>query len=103
MFAFEYGVLVRAAERSEALRMVLLLTGTTLFLSTLICIRIWYFPEALLASLLCLLIELTTAYGVFYTLTLMVWLLNQLNFLVFMVPALMVWGVGMARRRIPPA
>ena len=74
----------------DSLNLLLLFVAGSLTAAIAICIRVWYVREAVLASLLCLLTVLSTAYLVVYACAGFVWLLNHMNFLIFIVPLVFV-------------
>ena len=85
----------------DSLTLLVLFVAGALTASIVICIRVWYIREAMLASLLCLLTVLCTAYLVVYACAGFMWLLNHMNFLIFIVPLMLVRKYSRLFRSIP--
>ena len=91
--AFDYvgtARLVLTGGLFDGLNLLLLSVAGSLTAAIAICIRVWYVREAVLASSLCLLTVLSTAYLVVYACAGFIWLLNHMNFLIFIVPLVFV-------------
>ena len=85
----------------DGLNLLLLSAAGSLTAAIAICVRVWYIREAVLATLLCLLTVLCTAYLVVYACAGFMWLLNHMNFLIFIVPLVFVRKYARLFRSIP--
>ena len=102
--AFDYAGAARAIRSGGlfgGLALSLLLVAGALTAAIAICIRVWYIREAMLASALCLLTVLCTAYLVVYAGAGFLWLLNHVNFLIFLAPLILVRKYARMFRSIP--
>lgn len=91
--AFDYAAAARAIHAGgpfDGLALSLLFVAGALTAAISICFRVWYIRGAMLASSLCLLTILCTAYLVVYACAGFMWLLNHMNFLIFIVPLMFV-------------
>lgn len=102
--AFDYAEAERAIRSGGlfgGLTLSLLLVVGALTAAIAICIRVWYIREAMLASSLCLLTVLCTAYLVVYAAAGFLWLLNHANFLIFLMPLILVRKYARFFRGVP--